>query len=123
MERIDIVTALENRKFAAMSENGYPERWDVLISDATISEIDIWSCPRCGWFTGMHPAVSRWDNETAICSDCGRDEAAIEFRNGTYRDGSVFLDPYDGEFEWDDYDGSVTYEEFYEVQKPDPARM
>lgn len=38
------------------------------------------SCPRCGSF-GMgdeYPAISRTDNQTEICSDCGHDEALRE---------------------------------------------
>ena len=32
-------------------------------------------CPRCRKAYHGHPAVSRLDNETAICSDCGTREA------------------------------------------------
>lgn len=33
------------------------------------------TCPRCGNEIIGYPAVSRFDNETEICSDCGTDEA------------------------------------------------
>ena len=33
------------------------------------------TCPRCGKEIIGYPAVSRFDNETEICSDCGMDEA------------------------------------------------
>lgn len=36
-------------------------------------------CPICGEALSMHPAVSRRDNKTAICSDCGLREALADF--------------------------------------------
>ena len=32
-------------------------------------------CPRCGQAYREHPALSRLDNETLICPDCGTREA------------------------------------------------
>ena len=32
-------------------------------------------CPRCGRTYSEHPALSRADNETLICPDCGTREA------------------------------------------------
>lgn len=43
-------------------------------------------CPRCGRTYTGYPAVSRADNNTDICSDCGRQEALVSFcmyQNGT----------------------------------------
>lgn len=34
-----------------------------------------WICPRCGKETTEYPAISRTDNKTEICSQCGIDEA------------------------------------------------
>lgn len=34
-----------------------------------------WICPRCGKETTDFPAISRTDNKTEICSQCGIDEA------------------------------------------------
>lgn len=34
-----------------------------------------WECPRCGKTTVDYPALSRTDNKTNICSQCGTDEA------------------------------------------------
>lgn len=55
-------------------------------------------CPRCG---GSIPnnetpgaysgAISRLDNETEICSQCGTEEAMIDFAMGTYREGGAAL--------------------------------
>ena len=32
-------------------------------------------CPHCGRLIGKHPAVSRRDNKTDVCSNCGTREA------------------------------------------------
>lgn len=32
-------------------------------------------CPKCGREYSEHPAISRLDNETEICPDCGTMEA------------------------------------------------
>ena len=32
-------------------------------------------CPRCGKYYSDYPAISRKDNKTEICSDCGLSEA------------------------------------------------
>lgn len=32
-------------------------------------------CPRCGKYIESYPALSRKDNKTKICSDCGTAEA------------------------------------------------
>jgi ribosomal protein S27AE len=52
--------------------------------DTTIPDRHI--CPRCGGGVpnSMHPgkfpgALSRWDNRTELCSDCGTDEAMAQF--------------------------------------------
>ena len=34
-----------------------------------------WECPRCGKIVTDYPALSRTDNKTEICSQCGTDEA------------------------------------------------
>ena len=33
------------------------------------------TCPECGRIYTQHPALSRKDNKTEICPDCGVDEA------------------------------------------------
>lgn len=58
-----------------------------------MTELETEKCPRCGIgeYTPYHalppvpmtappfPALSRTDNETYICSDCGTDEALRDF--------------------------------------------
>lgn len=36
-------------------------------------------CPRCNEYYTGHPALSRADNKTKICSKCGESEAMISF--------------------------------------------
>lgn len=36
-------------------------------------------CPRCGGAMNGYPALSRRDNKTEICSDCGTEEAMFDF--------------------------------------------
>lgn len=36
-------------------------------------------CPRCGKTYSEYPAISRWDNETEICSKCGLEEAIFDY--------------------------------------------
>jgi transcription elongation factor Elf1 len=36
-------------------------------------------CPRCESMESGYPAVSRRDNKTEICSDCGTEEAMFDF--------------------------------------------
>lgn len=33
------------------------------------------TCPKCGRVYTEHPALSRYDNDTLICPDCGTREA------------------------------------------------
>ncbi len=42
-------------------------------------------CPRCHKEYSGHPAISRKDNKTEICSDCGVQEALFEFMNQVHR--------------------------------------
>jgi len=37
-----------------------------------------WDCPRCGIKTTDFPAISRADNKTEVCSQCGTEEALIQ---------------------------------------------
>ena len=43
-------------------------------------------CPRCGRTYTEYPALSRYDNETYICPDCGVEEAMINYTGGTLTD-------------------------------------
>ena len=43
-------------------------------------EVKIWKCPRCNFEVNDYPAISRRDNKTNICSNCGRGEAMFDFK-------------------------------------------
>lgn len=49
-------------------------------------------CPRCGKFYKDYPAISRYDNETEICPDCGVDEAMIQYTGGKLESPTAFKD-------------------------------
>jgi hypothetical protein len=58
-------------------------------------------CPRCGGdipntpLKDMYPgAISRWDNKTMICSDCGTSEATCQLYSSQIPKG-FFGDDYD----------------------------
>lgn len=38
-------------------------------------------CPKCGAIINLYPAISRRDNKTEICSDCGVIEAMEDYIN------------------------------------------
>ena len=40
-----------------------------------------YNCPRCKKETSDFPAISRRDNKTGICPDCGVAEAMADFYN------------------------------------------
>lgn len=46
-------------------------------------------CPRCGKSYTSHPAISRRDNKTEICPDCGVLEAMEDFMGIKY-DGKKY---------------------------------
>jgi len=46
-----------------------------------IGENETWTCPTCKTETTDFPAVSRRDNKTEICSQCGTNEAIEDFKN------------------------------------------
>lgn len=49
---------------------GYGKSFDDLLNDKTIKR-----CPKCNGPLGNRPALSRRDNKTDICADCGMKEA------------------------------------------------
>lgn len=42
-------------------------------------EIEIKKCPKCNKIINGYSAISRRDNETEICSECGQLEALEDF--------------------------------------------
>ena len=43
-------------------------------------------CPRCGASYSGYPAISRLDNKTEICPDCGETEAMEQYLFGNVPD-------------------------------------
>jgi DNA-directed RNA polymerase subunit M/transcription elongation factor TFIIS len=55
--------------------------------DATTSPTrQKWKCPRCRCRVRDFPAISRRDNKTEICDQCGQDEAMFDFKMFQLRD-------------------------------------
>ena len=42
------------------------------------------ACPKCHGLMSYHPAISREDNQTKICTRCGIKEALEDFENGKH---------------------------------------
>lgn len=65
-------------------------------------------CPRCGGgipnsqHPGLYPgALSRWDNITEVCSDCGTQEAMAQFFAAKAKlDPMQAVHPIHGELPW-----------------------
>lgn len=53
-----------------------------LVGQFEILEDDESKCPSCGECYSERPALSRKDNETEICPDCGIKEALEDMRRG-----------------------------------------
>ncbi len=45
-------------------------------------------CPRCTHPMSRYPALSRTDDKTSVCSNCGMEEAIEVFEHGTCSDQS-----------------------------------
>lgn len=54
-----------------------------LMCDNQLPKGKLKECPRCGKMYSGYPAISRTDNKTEICSQCGTAEAMEEFLTGS----------------------------------------
>ena len=50
-------------------------------------------CPRCGKPYHDVPALSRMDNETLICPDCGTREALESIKQNRTKSSPLFIEP------------------------------
>lgn len=66
-------------------------------------------CPRCGKTYTGYPATSRFDNKTEICSDCGTDEAMVQFSGGKLDDPNKFNNFMKESDESDEFPRDVRY--------------
>ena len=71
----------------------YEKYLDPEIKGNGLAENGPWRCPGCDELTTDYPALSRRDNKTDICSDCGTREALEDFKGS----GVVALNPGDPE--------------------------
>jgi len=67
----------------------YEKYLDPEIKGNGLAENGPWTCPGCDELTTDYPALSRRDNKTNICSDCGTREALEDFEGS----GVVALNP------------------------------
>jgi len=67
----------------------YEKYLDPEIKGNGLAENGPWRCPACNELTTDYPALSRRDNKTDICSDCGTREALEDFKGS----GVVALNP------------------------------
>ena len=49
-------------------------------------------CPRCGQAYRERPALSRLDNETLICPDCGTREALVIYTHNKTNGGHDYVE-------------------------------
>lgn len=66
---LNIKYMIENNEYLGIVTSVHPDG-DVLV---------IRECPKCGNLYTGYPALSRRDNKTEICSDCGVREALEDF--------------------------------------------
>ena len=60
------------------------------IRDA-MGKIAPWECPACGAMTREYPALSRRDNRTNICPECGQREAMDDFNRANKSKQNIAL--------------------------------
>lgn len=51
-------------------------------------EMRVKVCPKCGITYNRYPALSRRDNKTEICPDCGLFEALQDFKDNLEKRGN-----------------------------------
>ena len=68
---------LEIMEKECLTQKKWVEDMEKEIADLQKKQI----CPRCGKPMNGFPALSRKDNKTEICSQCGHDEAMEAFNN------------------------------------------
>lgn len=79
-EHISKIEANVTESLENMLYDGYSIKkatYDTLVNEVELllSDIPYDECPLCGNSIGKYPALSRKDNKTRICSDCGTKEA------------------------------------------------
>ena len=63
-----------------------------VIEEETTEDKPYKMCPRCGRPYSDYPAISRYDDKTEICPDCGVEEAMINYTGGTLEAPNKYKD-------------------------------
>ena len=63
-----------------------------VIEEETTEDKSYKMCPRCGRPYSDYPAISRYDDKTEICPDCGVEEAMINYIGGTLEAPNKYKD-------------------------------
>ena len=63
-----------------------------VIEEETTKDKPYKMCPRCGRPYSDYPAISRYDDKTEICPDCGVEEAMINYTGGTLEAPNKYKD-------------------------------
>lgn len=63
-----------------------------VIEEETTEDKSYRMCPRCGRPYSDYPAISRYDDKTEICPDCGVEEAMINYTGGTLEAPNKYKD-------------------------------
>ena len=79
LKKDNVMPSLENFLFKGREIT--KAEYDMLTNEIHlyISDFDYKICPRCGKGYSTYSAISRLDNKTEICPDCGTEEALNEF--------------------------------------------
>lgn len=67
------------------------EELESLPKTLTYKILELQRCPKCKKEFTEHPALSRVDNETEICPECGVIEAIEAYQKATWKQGGFFL--------------------------------
>lgn len=88
---LEAVYAADNMEMAeAMVREDYSMDLDCSPEDVEIIAIDeIGLCPKCGKTYKERPAISRRDNKTEICPNCGITESLEDFYNNIKLTGGL----------------------------------
>ena len=71
-----------NSKSKIIKENSIIKEDEEVVDEVPYDNTTKKFCPRCGQYYTKYPALSRYDNETYICPDCGVEEAMVNYTHG-----------------------------------------
>lgn len=81
---VSLGTIPKGINFQIISSSGFRDVFSV-DRELTKEELNFYDihpvCPKCGARISFYPAISRCDNQTRICADCGMIEALDDFKS------------------------------------------